>query len=43
MVQEPLYDPGERPSEIQTGDVQMSELPSTLHNNGNYITEVVYA
>lgn len=43
LVQEPLYDPGYLPSEVKTVDVQMIELPPTLHNEGNYMREVVHA
>lgn len=42
LVQEPLYDPGHLPSEVKTVDVQMIVLPSSFHNDGNYIRQVVY-
>lgn len=42
LVQEPLYDPGHLPSEVKTVDVQMIVLPSSSHNDGNYIRQVVY-
>lgn len=42
LVQEPLYDAGHLPGEVTTVDVQMIVLPSTFHNDGNYIGQVVY-
>lgn len=37
LVQMALYDAGYLPSEVKTVDVQMIEIPPTLHNEGKYM------